>query len=215
MAVDCFLYLEDDQGEPIVGESSDIVFKDCIELTKFGFDAISDVERKDLDDEQMQEFRRTMFTDDGFGGGGGSFFAMGMSMGDEEATARDSFTFSISKLYDKSSPALFLNYCQAARVPRNVVPFKSATIYLRLSGVAIDPNKEWEDHAFMIMEFGNLYVTKYGIKHEAETNIPDEDITFFFESYVMKYRRQETEGNLASDLVQKGFDFLSLTPKPS
>ncbi|OAI49782.1 hypothetical protein AYO44_06180 [Planctomycetaceae bacterium SCGC AG-212-F19] len=215
MAVDCFFYLEDDRGEQVQGESSDLVFKDCIELTKFDFDAISDVERKDLDNEEMQEWRKNMFTDDGFFGGGGSFGAVAMNMGDEEATARDSFTFSVSKMYDKSSPALFLNYCQATRRNRAAVPFKTGSIYLRLPGTPRDPDKDWDNQAFLVMEFENLHVTKYQIKHDSESNIPDESITFYFESYVMKYRRQETEGHLATDLVQKGFDFLTLSPKPS
>jgi type VI protein secretion system component Hcp len=208
------LYIEDDHGEQIKGESQDLVFKECIELVKFDFDAISDVDTTELFNEETQEWRKNMFADDFFGGGG-SFGAIAMNMGDEEATARDSFTFSVSKLYDKASPALFLNYCQATRRNRAAVPFKYAAVYIRLAGVASDPDKDWEEQSYIVMEFENLHVTKYSIKHEQETNIPDEDLTFYFESYVMKYRKQEAEGHMGSDLVQKGFDFLTLSPKPS
>jgi type VI protein secretion system component Hcp len=218
MAVDCFMYLEDENGEQIKGETTDLTFKDCIEIFKFDFDAVSQVDTaKLLGEGPALSPGRLM------GNGpitnGDPTQALSNSQSDlnkiqSEQTGRDSFTFTIEKQVDCSTPSLFRSYCRATARDKAVPAFKSATVYVLVGGQKRTPDADWEKLSIVVMEFENLHVTSYQIKHDEDLNIPDEKITFYFDKYVMNYRWQEVSGATGQDPVKKGFDFKSLKPLP-
>jgi type VI protein secretion system component Hcp len=185
MAVDAFLILED-----IEGESLDAVFKGSIEIAKFNFDAVSGVEEHVRSPETAQARR-----------------------GAVQLEGLDSFTFSIEKEMDKTSPKLFLNYCQSMGKGKGA-PFKTATVYLCLAGVERKKGKNKEDVAWVTIEFTTLSVSQYGIRLDTEMNIPDENITFRFETYKITYRPQLESGGLDKARPALGFNFGFGEPKP-
>jgi type VI protein secretion system component Hcp len=178
MAVDAFLILEG-----VEGESTDAVFKGSIEIAKFNFDAVSGVEEHVRD--SNAEGRRTKVL---------------------QKEGLDSFTFSIEKEMDKTSPKLFLNYCES--MSKHGAPFKKATVYLCLAGVEREKGKQKEDVAWVTIEFTTLSVSHYGIRLDTELNIPDEDITFRFETYKITYRPQLESGRLDVARSPLGFAFI-------
>src|SRR5262249_10199484 len=125
----------------------------------------------------------------------------------------DSFTFSIEKQLDKSSPMLFLNYCQSMTKRSEGAPFKKATVYICLPGIERTgkTKDQKEDVAWVIAEFTKLSINQYGIRLDTETNIPDENITFFFETYKITYRPQLKTGQLEKPRTL-GFDFRTQNP---
>jgi type VI protein secretion system component Hcp len=185
MAVDAFLILEDKDGTPIVGESTDAVFEGSIEIGKFNFDAISGVEKHVRDSGALAR----------------KLEVRSMAGGEESL---DSFTFSIEKQLDKASPMLFLNYCQSMSKRSEGAPFKKATVYICLPGLERKGKKE--DVAWVIIELTKLSINQYGIRLDTELNIPDENITFYFETYKITYRPQTSTGQLAKPRTL-GFDF--------
>jgi type VI protein secretion system component Hcp len=185
MAVDAFLILQDKDGTPIEGECTDAVFKGSIEIAKFNFDAISGVEKQVRDSNALAYKQQVR----------------GMAGGEESL---DSFTFSIEKQMDKSSPMLFLTYCQSLGKRSEGAPFKKATVYLCIAGMKRKGNKE--DVAWVMLEFTKLSINQYGIRLDTELNTPDENITFFFETYKMTYRPQLESGQLEKPRTL-GFDF--------
>lgn len=217
MAVDAFLYLEDDQSKQVEGESTDQIFAGYIEIFKFSFDAVSDVQTSDLYDEAMQSYRRDMFSASGSDGETGADFGALCNLFDEvtaDQTAKDSYTFSVEKQMDCSSPLLFKNFCMATARDKDAPAFNKAIVYLLIGGMERDPDKQPEDHAYIMFEFENLYVTKYELKHDSDLNIPDEKISFYFDSYVMTYRQQKSGGEMSPSPVAKGFDFKAIKPLP-
>jgi type VI protein secretion system component Hcp len=185
MAVDAFLILQDKDGKPIKGECTDAVFAGSIEIGKFNFDAISGVEKHVRDSGALAR----------------KLEVRSMAGGEE---ALDSFTFSIEKQMDDASPMLFLNYCQSMTKRSEGAPFKQATVYICLPGIERKGKKE--DVAWVILEFTKLSVHQYGIRLDTELNIPDENITFFFETYKITYRPHTKTGQLEKARTL-GFDF--------
>jgi len=203
MAVDAFLTLTDMQGNPIHGESQDAVFGKvhAIEIFDFDFEASKNVE-VEPDDEPPPSFA----DDDA-----DSFFASLAGAGDlYRDTAHDSFSFSIKKMLDLSTPHLYHSFCQTLQKNRKKVKFTfaEAKVYLCVAGVKRDSSKKPEDVAYMVLHFEDLYVTKYALKLDTGLNIPDEDIDFFFQKYKMGYRPQASAGGFATKLRYLGFDFV-------
>jgi type VI protein secretion system component Hcp len=187
MAVDAFLILKDKDGKAIEGECTDAVFAGSIEIAKFNFDAISGVEKHVRDSEALK------------------YKAEVRAMAGQESL--DSFTFSIEKQMDRSSPKLFLNYCQSLGKRSEGAPFKEATVYLCIAGLERQGKKEEkEEVAWVMIEFTKLAINQYGIRLDTELNVPDENITFFFETYKITYRRQLQTGQLDTRR-SLGFDF--------
>jgi type VI protein secretion system component Hcp len=194
MAIDAFLQLYRDAAgqNAVVGECSDSVFVNAIELTEFSMDALSRIE-VDIRATVPPRSGTTPTTDKG-----------------AEETA-DSFSFSIEKQFDTSSTDLFLNYCAnygaQAQSPRpetfEKIPlqFKKGVVSLCVGG---QPRKR-ADHAYLTLEFTDLYVVKYELKL-GDKNIAKENIDFYFSTYKMTYRRQQPDGTLIA-VTPRGYDF--------
>lgn len=207
MAVDAFLVLSDMQGNPITGESQDAVFSqvNAIEIFDFDFEASKNAELEGEEEESGPV--RSMADDDA-----DSFFASLVNAAElYRDTAHDSFTFSIKKMLDLSSPHLFHSFCQTLQgsgKKKIKFTFAEAKVYLCRAGFKRDATKKPDDVAFMVLHFEDLYVTKYALKLDTGLNVPDEDIDFFFQKYKMGYRPQATTGGFTTKLRYLGFDFL-------
>ena len=65
-----------------------------------------------------------------------------------------------------------------------------------------------EDISAMVLEFTNLYVKDYGLKLDADLNIPQESVDFAFESYTMAFNQQTIQGTLKKG-SPLGFNFIT------
>jgi type VI secretion system Hcp family effector len=104
-------------------------------------------------------------------------------------------TFSIAKYIDKASPDLFLACCK-----KNMIEW--GIISVRETG---DPSRK----PFLILEFQNLKVTgfKWSLDPgaDAQSAAQEEEVTFNFETILIKYARQQSTGEHSTVKI-KGFN---------
>ncbi len=218
MAVDCFLYLEDASGDPVQGECTDVAFLNTIEVFKFDFDAVSQVEPdKMLGDTVTAPKKKGGLIEKGVTNGDMSGEPMRsntavIEQAKEEQTGKDSFTFSIEKYMDKSSPVLFDAFCLGTSKEQQDPSFKHAIIYVLVGGMKRSGDSDPASLAYLMIEFGNLRLTQYQMKYA--DGLIDEKLTFWFDWYTMTYRKQETGGGTASDKITIGYDFIKLKKLP-
>lgn len=210
MAVDAFMVLKDAKNKTIAGETQDAIFSkvQAIEIFDFDFEASKSADEKEEADGGQP---REMADDDP-----DAFFASLAGMADlyqQRETAHDSFSFSIKKMLDVSSPFLFRHYCETQKKKKDELKtsFAECTIYLCIAGVTRDSSKTPDDVARLVLHFEDLYITKYALKLDTALNIPDEDIDFFFHKYKMGYRPQSATGSFSTKLRFLGFDFVEDT----
>jgi type VI protein secretion system component Hcp len=114
------------------------------------------------------------------------------------------FSFSIEKYIDAASPDLLKNY--ALTRAKELKPFPTA----KLSARKPQSNPLAKPLIFFTLEFTNLYVAKYEISLDKETNTPTEDIDCCFSSCVMTYTPQTAAGvgEVSRRIGPMGWDFL-------
>jgi type VI protein secretion system component Hcp len=214
MAVECYLYLEDDQGEQIKGECTDSVFKECIEIFKFDFDAVSQVDPAKMLGEDATPIPKGKLMAKGEKNGEGlsgdvmRSSTTAIQEARDEQTGRDSFTFSVDKTVDAASPSLFQSYCKGTSRQEQDPAFKTAIVYVLVGGMKRDPKAKREQLCILVLEFSNLHITQYQVKYA--DGLADEKLTFYFDSYLMTYKWQETTGGTGKH-PPLGYDFVGST----
>jgi type VI protein secretion system component Hcp len=218
MAVDCYLYLENASGEQIKGESTDLTFKDCIEIFKFDFDAAGEVKAEDvLELEVMKPLTQTVSSSSSSLNGdsmGNAFSELegALKEAEEMQTGKDSFTFSVEKYIDCASPTLLQTFCRATSGQSQDPPFKNAIVYVVVGGQKRTDNTDPESVSVLVFKFGNLHITSYQLKYT--DGLVDEKLTFYFDVFVMTYCRQLPTGGVSDDKLTKGYDFVNAKPMP-
>lgn len=122
------------------------------------------------------------------------------------------FSFSIDKYLDYASPVLLKNYAQtrASTGTEDLKPFRLATLSVRKPPA----NPGGQPFVFFTLEFEQVYVVKYEVNLDTETNTPTEDIDFCFNTCVMTYTPQKMSGEPDRQLAPMGWDFFINDRKP-
>jgi len=188
MAIDAFLQLFKDEAgtQQVPGECMDAVFKGAIEISEFDLDALSSV---DVDAAAQKSAPTPTTPKPGE--------APAVETPEEETS--ESFSFSIEKQFDTASTDLFLNYC--AKAKGKPEPFKKAVVSLCVGG----KQRKVKEDAYLQLEFTEVTVVKWEVSI-GDKNIPKEEVEFYFESYVMRYKKQMHDGTFKA-MAPLGFDF--------
>lgn len=224
MAVDCYLYLENSKGSQIEGEATDIAFQGYIEIFKFDFDAVSEVKAEDVLDLNLMPSPEPLSISTTANGETGSMpNAMGplvktVKKAQENQTGKDSFTFSISKYLDASTPLLLKTFCSASAGKEQGPAFLNAIVYVMVGGIKRDSSftgntSKLESLCALVFKFQNLQITSYQMSYEG--GLLEEKLTFYFDQYIMEYQRQLVTGGTASSAdakVTKGYNFTTNKP---
>lgn len=120
------------------------------------------------------------------------------------------FSFSVEKFLDAGSPDLLKNY--ALTRAKELKPYPWA----KLSARKPPAHTEGKPLIFFVLEFTSVYVVKYEIDLDTETNTPTEDIDFCFNSCVMTYTPQKESGepDQQGRIGPMGWDFFLNQRKP-
>lgn len=205
MSTDLFMALKDGMRFKIQGESKDDLYTGWIELLSFDIDTDFDASQVLRQLGSVKNRART------FGqllaGGAGPTAPMAETAPvEEQEKPLEVFYFKVTKYVDRSSPFLFVNYCESAS--KEPVKIPKALVAIRKSGR--DANSEGLRRygmAYLKYEFANCWVVQYSIDHDATMNMPKETIRFCCSSYHMSYTPQTSAGEKDSRVRELGWDF--------
>lgn len=117
---------------------------------------------------------------------------------------KDWLTFSITKEIDTASADLFQAYCRtqvhaepADPADRKIGEFKKAVVTLRKM-FADDP------HPYLICTFHDVRLVSYTLKYSSSRSTLEEDVTFKFISYQVKYQTQTGAGTEGRVFITDG-----------
>jgi len=189
MATDIYMVIFGAGGQ-VIGESTDTVFKGAIEITTFTMSA------KNLEEDVRQKANEARVKQVQKAGAWGDEKDRGGTddTPDPDASDLDQFTFEIEKDVDRSSPALFQNFCKVKS--QLVENFDRVILYLCVSGQERNAKLGKEAHSRVAIEFMDVHVTSYGISLDADRNMPVETIEFYFGKYKITYRKQAETGKM-------------------
>jgi type VI protein secretion system component Hcp len=206
MATDIFMVIFGPGGQ-MQGESTDVVFKNAIEIDTFSMDAQNleeDVRTKAAEARAGQVQKAGAWSDEMDRGGGDDIEDTDAAGGD-----LDQFTFEIEKDVDRSSPALFQNFCKVkSQLTEN---FDRILIYLCIAGQERNAKLSKEAHAHVVLEFMDVHVVSYSLSLDADRNTPTETVEFYFGKYKITYRKQSEAGKLIRPR-SVGWDFENNKP---
>ena len=165
---DIFLELVGMSGAPVKGESQDAAFPYHIELKSFALRGPSFTSKKrDEDDKYDEEGKRIL-------------------------KAPKTFTFSITKEVDKSTPVLVQTYSKNLGI--NAEPYSRAVVRFRLPHA--------DGHlVFLVLIFTEVHLTKYDMDLKGDTSIPEESLDFAFKGLEIQYSPQTNTGDASSKLM--------------
>jgi type VI protein secretion system component Hcp len=167
-AADIFLELISLSGSQVKGESQDDAFPFHIELKSFSLRGPSFTSRqRDEEDKYDDDGKRVL-------------------------KPPKSFTLTITKDVDKSTPTLVQTYSKNLGV--NSQPFSKAIVRCRLPHAG-------SHLVFLALIFTEVHLTKYDVDLKGETSIPEESINFAFKGLEIQYSPQTNTGDASSKLM--------------
>ncbi len=155
-------------GSQIKGESQDAAFPYHIELKTFALRGPAFTSKKrDEDDKYDDEGKRVL-------------------------KPPKTFTFSVTKDVDKSTPALVQSYSK--NLGANAQPFSQAIVRCRLPHAGMPL-------VFLALIFTEVHLTKYDVDLKGDTSIPEESIDFAFKGLEIQYSPQTNTGDASSKMM--------------
>ena len=206
MAVDIYLLLYDQNGNLVKGECQDVVFKNAIEINKLDFIGVAHNIEETIRDSEVQRQRRDRELSR-------AEEIIPTNWFQDDVVPIDSFEFTVVKSVDYASPALYLFFCQERlklKSSQSSLPFQKAQVYFCIQGQPRTAGASMSSVSMLAMEFQRLHVKQYGLYMDSETGVPDETVTFIFETYTMAYAPQQADGSLGTPRTL-GYDFVNET----
>jgi type VI protein secretion system component Hcp len=174
MAAEIFLELISKSGSQVKGESTDAQFPTHIELKSFSM--------------KGPTFSRKMERKAAAAKEKGKDSDKAKKLEEKTTT----WSFSISKDVDKSTPVLIQTYSK--NLGPQSEPYSKAVVRFRIP-------QPYKHFVFLELIFVDVFLTKYDVEIDEETSLPGEKISFSFKGVEMKYMQQEVTGAASKRLM--------------
>ena len=191
MSIDAFLELLKEGGEQVEGETQDVLFPKFIEIKSFSMNAKRDM--KSSKQSSTSETDTSLPDPDSEPDLDAILERPTMTNNKPGESVSDSFTVEITKDVDLASTELFSNYCYS--VSDQAMPYDKAIFYFRISGAGLKLGKEPKNVSFLVLELTQPFVYSYRLDTRS-TSIPEETVGFYFQTFHVTYKPQQTTGRL-------------------